>query len=291
MMSDIEKNVESRILQSMEDLTQSERAVASLLLDDYPVSGLLTITKIADKAGVSTPSVVRMAKKIGYSGFSDMQQAMQADVSASIQDPIKKRNALATKKNKAHITTRFSEAINDNLRHTLNRLDYDAFDAVAHLLANSDKTVYLAGGRITRSVADYLFNHLQIIRPNIIDMGTSANIWPQFIVDMNENAVLLVFDIRRYESHLTKLAKLSQDKGASVVLFTDQWGSPISQLSDYKFQSHVDVPSPWDSSIAIMILVESMISAVQDLCWKDGKTRIEELEKLFGKTHPFDSFD
>lgn len=290
-MTRTEKNVETRILDSMEDLTQSERAVASLLLEDYPVSGLLTIAKLAEKAGVSTPSVVRMAKKIGYKGFSEMQSAMRDDVSASIQDPIKRHNVATNKLNKTHIATRFSDSIADNLRHTLNRLDYDSFDAVAELLANTDKTIYLAGGRITRSVADYLFNHLQIIRPNVIDMGTSANIWPQFIVDMSEESVLLIFDIRRYESHLAKLAKLSQDEGAAVVLFTDQWGSPISHASDYKFNAHVEVPSPWDSTMGIMILVEAMIAAVQELCWKDGKSRIEELEKLFGKTHPFKSFD
>ena len=47
-------------------LTRAEKQLAESLLDNYPVSGLGSITTIAENAGVSTPTVVRMVQKLGF---------------------------------------------------------------------------------------------------------------------------------------------------------------------------------------------------------------------------------
>lgn len=282
--------VESLLMKRMEKLTPSERSVANLLLKDYPVSGLLTITEIAEQTGVSTPSVLRMCRKLGFDGFAELQKEMRQEVTASLKDPMKKLDAWHSD-NDLHLVSQFSNAISSNVRHTLQRLDIDVFDAVAKLLADPKKKIYITGGRITRSIADHLFNHLQIIRPNVTHLGTSANIWPQHVVDMDKNSVVFIFDIRRYESELAKLAKLSDDKKADVVLMTDQWGSPIGHLSRYKFNALVEVPSSWDSMISILFLVETLIASVQEHCGKTSKSRIEALETMFYKTSLFNKLN
>jgi DNA-binding MurR/RpiR family transcriptional regulator len=41
------------------------------MLDNYPVSGLGSITTSRRKRGVSTPTVARMVQKLGYKGYPD----------------------------------------------------------------------------------------------------------------------------------------------------------------------------------------------------------------------------
>jgi len=176
------------------------------------------------------------------------------------------------------------------VRHTLHRLDQKDFDAAAGLLADAGRPVYIAGGRITRSLADYLFNHLQIIRPRVTHLSQSSNVWPQYLVDMDATAVLVLFDIRRYESDLLKLARLAQERGAAIVLLTDQWGSPVGRHADHQFNALIEVPSNWDSTIALMVIVEALIAHVQELRWDDSRARIEELEGMFTQTRLFRDF-
>jgi len=260
--------------------------VANLLLTDYPVSGLLTITELAEQADVSTPSVVRMSKKLGFDGYTELQREMRQEAAASLKDPINKLDAWHDDDG-LHIVHQFSNAVSANMRNSLQRLDVKQFDAVAQLLANPANKIYITGGRLTHSMANHLYNHLQILRSDVTDLGTSANIWPQHLVEMDEQSVVLLFDIRRYESDLADLAKLSRDRGATVVLMTDQWGSPIGKLSRYKFNALVEAPSAWDSMICLLFIVEALIAAVQNNSQQASKARIEELEKLFGKTHLF----
>ncbi|WP_209832409.1 MurR/RpiR family transcriptional regulator [Ruegeria sp. HKCCE3926] len=290
-MATVAKLVKQRIQDELDDLTRSERQLASVLLQDYPMAGLQSITKLAAAAQVSTPTVIRMARKLGFDGFPDLQDALREEVAAQIKKPISKRDAWVVDDEAEHPTTRFAQAVWTNMRHTLERLDKEMFDAVARLLAETERHLYVVGGRITRSNADYLFNHMQIIRPNVTMLGNSANVWPQYLLDMDKSSVLVIFDIRRYEAHLEKLAQVASGRGVSVVLFTDQWGSPIGKTANYSFHALVEAPSSWDSTIALQLISETLIAEVQEARWEESKERIEELERFFSSTRIFRNQD
>lgn len=269
------------------DLTPAERQLSDSLLRDYPVAGLQSITKLAEAAGVSTPTVIRLARKLGFDGYPELQASLREEASAQIKQPILKREGWPAGKKGSPAFRGFAEAVFDNLNSTIERLDPATFAAVAKRLADPKRNIMLSGGRITRSNADYFFNHLQIIRPGVTLLSQSPNVWPQYLLDMGPKSVLVVFDIRRYERDLGRLAKLAREKGAVIVLMTDQWGSPISKIADYTFNSAVEVPSSWDSTLGINLIVEALIAEVQAQRWDKAKDRIESLEDMFQATRLF----
>ncbi len=269
------------------DLTPAERLLSDILLRDYPVAGLQSITKLAEAAGVSTPTVIRLARKLGFDGYPELQAALREEASAQIKQPILKRESWPAGQKGSPAFRSFAEAVFDNLNHTIERLDPMSFNAVVRCLADPKRSIVLSGGRITRSNADYFYNHLQIIRPGVTLLSQSPNVWPQYLLDMGPKSVLVIFDIRRYERDLGKLAQLARDKGAVIVLLTDQWGSPISKIADHTFNAAVEVPSSWDSTLAINLIVEALIAEVQTQRWDKAKDRIEALEEMFRATRLF----
>jgi DNA-binding MurR/RpiR family transcriptional regulator len=58
------------------DFTTAERRVIPFLKNDSLVIELQSITKLADAAEVSTPTVIRLARKLGFDGFPDLQSAI-----------------------------------------------------------------------------------------------------------------------------------------------------------------------------------------------------------------------
>lgn len=282
-------SVKMRMQEQMDELTRSERQLAAVILRDYPVAGLGTITNLAESARVSTPTVIRMARKLGFEGFPDMQASLRNEISDQIKGPIAKKDAWLANAGDEHTLNRFADAISSNIRNTLQQLDPKTFDDVVTLLADLEKHIYLAGGRITRSNADYFYNHLQIIRPDVTHLSPSSNVWPQYLLDMDQRSALVIFDIRRYETDLAKLAHLAHERGSKIVLFTDQWGSPITKFADHCFHAFVEAPSSWDSTVAIMMVIEALIADVQDRRWDASRDRIEDLEAMFGETRLFRS--
>jgi len=54
--------VAERIRTSFGELTRAERQLANVIIENYPVSGLGSITAIAQTSGVSTATVARMTR-------------------------------------------------------------------------------------------------------------------------------------------------------------------------------------------------------------------------------------
>ena len=280
-------SVKDRLHDNAAALTPAERQLTSVLMQDYPVGGLQSITKIADAAGVSTPTVIRLARKLGFDGFPELQAAMRDEASAQFKTPIRKREGWGNTKPGSAAFKAFAEAVFDNLSRTIDRMEPGGLDAIATVLADRQRSLFLSGGRITRSSADNFYNHLQIIRPGVTLLSASPNVWPQYILDMNKDSVLILFDIRRYERDLDRLAELAKERGAQIVLFTDQWGSPISRLADHVVNAMIEVPSSWDSTLAINLIVEALIAEVQTRVSESARERIEALEDMFQSTRIF----
>ncbi|NQV44778.1 MAG: MurR/RpiR family transcriptional regulator [Rhodospirillales bacterium] len=282
--------VAERIRSRFNDLTRAERQLANTILENYPVSGLGSITALAEASEVSTPTVVRMAKKLGFRGFPDIQSALRGEVEATISNPISKHNRWAENAPDTHILNRFAESVMDNMRQTLRQLDPDEFMAVAKLLSDRSRAIHVVGGRITRSLADYFFTHMQVIRDDLTLVAPNSNTWPHFVLNMKEGDILVAFDIRRYERDIVSLAEMAKARGVQLVLFTDQWGSPASKHAAYSFHSRIEVPSAWDSSVVTMFIIEALFAAVQDLSWEETEDRMRSLEELFDQTRMFRKF-
>ncbi|MGH1415066.1 MAG: MurR/RpiR family transcriptional regulator [Pelagimonas sp.] len=276
-----------RIRDKQSELTAAERRLTAVLMDDSLVAGLQSITKLAESADVSTPTVIRLARKLGYDGFPVFQAAIREEIAARMKEPLAKLDEPSTTDNKDHIVSRFAMAVSQNINATIDRLDPAEFDTVARLMADPARALYVLGGRITRSNAHYFFNHLQIIRPAVQLLDSSPSVWPQSLLDMNENATLIVFDIRRYEKELLRLASLVVGQGANIVLFTDQWGSPIEKYAAHTFRTLVEVPSSWDSTLAINFLIEALVAEIQSL--HSSSDRIAALEEMIGESRIFRS--
>ncbi len=282
--------VAERIRKKFQTLTRAERQLANALFENYPMLGLNSITSAAKAAKVSTPTVVRMSKKLGFKGFPHMQSALREELEATISNPINKHDRWAKNAPDTHILNRFADAVMENMHQTLKQIDTDEFSAVIDLLKDKNRAVHVVGGRITRSLADYFFTHMQVIRKGLTLVASNSNTWPHYVLNMEKGDILVVFDIRRYEHDILRLAEIATEKGVIIILFTDQWGSPAANHSKHSFHSRIEVPSAWDSSVVTIFIIEAIIAAVETDTWGETKDRMKTLETLFDQTSMFRKF-
>lgn len=289
-MSDATQTISDRIHEVLDGLTRAERQLALSVLENYPASGLGPLTALAKDAAVSVPTVARMVQKLGYKGYPEFQAALREELLAKVKNPIAKHETWAEAAPSGHILNRFTEAVIENTRLTLSQIDPAAFDHACALLADQSQHLYIVGGRITHTLAEYLFLHMQVIRPNLTHVQSTSNTWPHYLLNAAKDDVFVIFDIRRYENNTLKLAEMAHARGAKIILMTDQWRSPVHQLADVCLSSRIIVPSAWDSATTIMLLLETMISSVQTLNWAETKERVEALEDMFDQTKLFRKF-
>jgi DNA-binding MurR/RpiR family transcriptional regulator len=121
---------------------------------------------------------------------------------------------------------------------------------------------------------------LRVLRPGVrrIMDGRASRL--DQLLDVAKRDVVVLFDIRRYSSDLAAFASKAAAKGATIVLFTDQWLSPISKVAKHVLPAHVAAPSIWDSSAGLMMLVEAALAAVARELGSAGRDRLAAIETL-----------
>ena len=281
------QTLDDQLRAALPDLTRAERQLATHVLSHYPVSALGSITLLAKAAEVSTPTVVRLAQKLGYKGYPDLQNALRGEVEAMLESPLAKHDRWAGGVPDTHMLNRFADAVMANLQSTLGQIDHAEFDAAAGLLADPGRQIFAMGGRITHALADYFTSLMKVVRTDVTLLSNNSTTWPPTLLDMRPGDVLLVFDIRRYENAVLQLAEMAKEQGAEIILITDRWVSPAAAHARHTLACHIEAPSAWDSNVSLMVLVETLLASVQDLTWDVTEGRMKRLEHLYDRTRFF----
>jgi DNA-binding MurR/RpiR family transcriptional regulator len=274
------------LLKRFEKLTPTERKPARLLLDNFPMVGLETVAQFAKLSGVSGPTIIRLVYKLGFESYIKFQNKLRQELQARLETPIQKTDKKPTKRGTIeNVVGDFGDAVCQNIKQSLNNIPTSEINAVVQALSNVKQSVFLLGGRYTDILARHFYLHLHAIRNNIGHVDGHSSTWAEYILDIKKNDILIVFDIRRYQNDVTVFAEKAAKRGARIILFTDQWFSPISHLAHHVFSMQIKVPSNWDSSVAILTLIDVILAKLTRDLWLEVKDRLEFREAIFQSFH------
>jgi DNA-binding MurR/RpiR family transcriptional regulator len=273
--------VAERVRDAMPGLTNSEKRAAQALLANYPLLGLETVARFAGQAGVSAPSILRFVGRIGFASYADFQRRLKNEVEARLLSPLEKAGA-SPRRTKPKPQSAFAEEVTGNVAETFRRLPAGEFEAVAAILADPRRPLHLLGGRFTDSLARYMTAHLRILRPNVSHLeGQRAN-WRDQLIDMGSRDVLFLIDIRRYQDDLVELAAAAAKRRVTTILLTDQWLSPAARHSRHVLPARISAPSAWDSTVALLALIEALIAEVTARRGDASRERMAAIEAIRG---------
>ncbi|MBZ9936485.1 MurR/RpiR family transcriptional regulator [Mesorhizobium sp. BR1-1-16] len=275
-MTDSDASIAERLRRDLGRMTPNEKRAAQRLLADFPMAGLDSAARFGEAAGVSAPTVLRMIAKLGFPSYGAFQDELKAELAARRATPLTK----GLQRYADDPLAGFAAASVDNLRATAANVPRDEFAAVAALLSDPRRPVHLLGGRFTDPIADYMAVHLRVLRPDVRRVTGQPVAWLDQLLDVRKRAVVVLFDIRRYSSDLADFAERAAARGASVVLVTDQWLSPISKVARHVLPAHVAAPSVWDSGAGLMLITEALLAAVATARGAEGRARLEALETI-----------
>jgi len=269
--------VAERISEHMDSLPTGERRAAQALIASYPVIGLKTVAEFAQAAGVSSPTILRFVARLGFQNYADFQAALQDELAAQLQSPASRTGATSAHRGQAPETV---EATLENIRETFGHLSPRQLADIAGLLAQPKAGVFLVGGRFTDPIARYMAAHLGLIRPGVLHLDGQESNWRDRLIDMGKRDVLLIFDIRRYQESLLRFAEKAHQRGVQIVLFTDQWLSPIARFARHVVAGRTAVPSAWDSSASLFVVAETLIGELTRKLEVESARRLSDLDGL-----------
>ncbi|MGP5165108.1 MurR/RpiR family transcriptional regulator [Arthrobacter rhombi] len=278
--------VSARVHQMMDDLSEAERRVARGFLADYPAAGLGSTHSLAAAAGVSAPTVVRFAIHLGFEGFSDMRGHLRAEVSDNASSPVLR--TLAQNDSLLHATP-FAEAMQrriEGIESTLQLVPLSELEAATRLIAECPKQVVVTGGFFSGAIARILALQLSQVRTNVVFAEEPVRHDAGVILDMKKRSVLIIFDLRRYESATLELAQQAKAANIDIILITDRWMSPVTSVADVVLPVDVEAVS-FDTFVALLAVSEIIVESVMAKMGPKALHRMKQWEaQAVGHTRP-----
>ncbi|WP_055598252.1 MurR/RpiR family transcriptional regulator [Streptomyces aureus] len=268
-------------------LTPAERKVARVLLVAYPSAGFETVATVAERAGVSAPTVLRFVGRLGYHGFPDFQAALRDELDERNASPIhlyETADDAALRQSPDGLMARSAKLFGNALAQTLTELAPHDLQTAVSLLSDRKRRVVLAGGRFTHVLAQYLGLHLMQLRGDVRFLPDRDVERTAALNAFGRRDVLVVFDYRRYEDDKQAMAQLTQERGGKVIVFTDVWLSPTSAHAEVVLPSRVDTPSPYDSLVPTLAVVETVVAGVVATLGDDAHRHMKQSEETACRT-------
>ncbi|HEY4887410.1 MAG TPA: MurR/RpiR family transcriptional regulator [Candidatus Dormibacteraeota bacterium] len=275
-----ESRVGELVRQRLNDLSPAERKLARALLASYPIAGLESVARFAERAHVSPPTVTRFITKLGFRGYPEFQETLRHEVQARLSSPLTRYRDDQPARGTDSMLSDALEISSNNLKATMDVLSHRDVAEAVELMADVRRRVMVLGGRVSAPLARYLAAQLHLLRPGIGLVDAERSGPAQQLIDMRRGDVLVVFDYRRYQGDTIESARLASAQGCNVILFTDPWLSPASGFARQVIVASVDTIGPFDSLVGAMAVVEGVVAAVLSRLGPRAQARMQSLERL-----------
>ncbi len=170
--------------------------------------------------------------------------------------------------------------VGDAVRVTLQELPVHELERTVALLGDPGRRVTLVGGRFTRLLGTLLALHLMQLRGDVHLLPDPVVERAAALLDIGRSDVLVVLDFRRYEPRSEAIARRAKEAGATVILLTDRWLSPVSTIADVVLPARVDSVTPYDSLAPVLAIIEVVVGGIVAESGHDAEERLALFEQF-----------
>jgi DNA-binding MurR/RpiR family transcriptional regulator len=261
-------------------LTKAERRVAAVVADDPEAVAFGTVADVARRAGASGATVVRLAAKLGFDGFVDLQAAVRDEMARRLRPASERIRRPAP----GDVLGSALEIEMANLAATLEAVDRAAFDEAVSLLSvppSSGGRVLVLSGDASSGVAATFAAELSMLRPGVVLVDGSEVRVARLLADAGPSDVMVVLDLARYDRAVLDAAGRSAATGAALVALSDSALSPLATAATVSFTASVTGAGPFDSHVGMLALANALLAGVAARLRRSATDRLDQVESAW----------
>lgn len=249
--------VADRIGRASTALTNAERRVAEVVLANPQLVAFGTVAELAEGAGSGAATVVRLATKLGFEGFSALQASVQQDLANQLRPAAERiRDPAVHDSLSRHLQLELG-----NVQTTLGQLDQRALADVVDHLADPERRVFVLSGDASKGVAAQFVGDLDALRAGVAMVDGNDVAVRRTVALMEESDVLVTIDLRRYDRWLVDAARTAAQAGVWTVSIADSVLSPVAACSQHTLVVTAAGAGPFDSHVGTLALMNVLVAA------------------------------
>ncbi len=220
----------NKIDETYNQMTDSQKQVSDYFSANLNSVAFKRLDELSANIGVSTTTIIRFARMLGYSGYTDMQQDVQASIRGQMSLP-ERLNTSGKNVNQDQLLLETFQNDIQNIKATIEAISHDDLTAVVEKIIHAPN-VYVLGVRGSFSLAHYLSFRLAQIKKGVHLIPGTGMTYPEEITSINQDDLCICFLMPRYSKITANIIAQLKKKGVTIVLITEQNTPEISPYGD-----------------------------------------------------------
>jgi DNA-binding MurR/RpiR family transcriptional regulator len=254
-----ESSLGQSLLRVLAEGSASNRAIADYVLRNQVRVTALGIEELADACAVSTATISRFARDLGFKNYAAMRGAVAETLQSVLQPVEKLRSTIARRTAKASPALESLGYAEAAITATSRALAGTQIDRIGAVLTKA-RTVYVLGFGLSSFLAGALAMHLQPFCRHVVEAAASGGteVAASHLATITDKDVLVVISLPRYTLDAASLTRFARDAGATIVSITDSPASPLAELGHHVLYAHSTHPVLPSSSSAALAVIEAL---------------------------------
>ncbi|WP_327434224.1 MULTISPECIES: MurR/RpiR family transcriptional regulator [unclassified Streptomyces] len=264
-------------------LSPGQRRIAQYLIEHITEAAFLSITDLAERVGVSQPSVTRFAAAVGFSGYPALREKLQSIALSALGSAPGTPAEATSNELQAAVDAEIENL--ENLRRDF--ADPDEVIRVGRALSKSTPLTVL-GLRISVSLAEYFAYAARRIHPDVRLVTRGGSVAYDALLQSREagGTWVLAFGMPRHAQETLTALRVAHSAGLQVALITDLGLGPLVDEADVSFATGTGSRLVFDSYAAPVVLSAALLQAMTDADPERTQARLEEYEQV-AEQHQF----
>lgn len=280
----------TRIQNKMGDFSKGQKRIAGYIEENYDKVAFMTASKLGATVGVSESTVVRFATEIGYSGYPQLQQAMQEMIRnklTSVQRMEVTSGRIGDSDVLDFVFNQDIDVIHRTMEETSHEDFYRAVDAIV-----SSRKIYILAARSALALGTFLSYYFNLLFENVllVQATSEGEIFEQMI-RVDERDAVIGISFPRYSKKIAKAMAFAHSRGAKVIAITDTSESPAAESADFLLLARSDIASIVDSLCAPLSLINALIVMVTIKKSGEEKQMFQNLENIWDEYGVYEKVD
>lgn len=255
------------------------------LVDEPHLAAVSTITDLAQRLDVNASTLTRLAKRLGYAGFNELQGVFRRHVAGSESNYyLRQVDRLMTRDGGDNETLNvFLKVVGDeqsNLAKLASSIEPQRLERATAMLRGA-REVRIHGLRQFYSLATLFSYGLGLIRDRVSVLGEAGHGVAHSLSQLTGEDLLVVLGCNPYTRATVDSSRVAAAHGIPILAFTDSSASPLAANADCAFV----IPSTGDfyvnSTAAWTALLEGIMTLVARDLGDEARRTLQSRETLF----------
>lgn len=276
-------SLESRIRAGYDDLPESERRIADLILESPGEMAAYSATELAALSGSSKAAVTRLVQRIGFANYEAARRA--ARDAQNWGSPL---YLMTRARRKTGFTERVRNHIEQDLRNiqaTMEALEGETLGETVTAVCKA-KRVFLLGYRNSHWLAAYAHRQIGQARGEVYLLPAMNGALAEEIADLASGDLLVAIGLRRRPARLQRAMAAAAASGAHILYIADR-ATPASPHATWTLPCAVSGAELFDRYAAAMSLLHFLCVAIVEKLGASARRRLRRIEALHEDLHDF----